>query len=192
MLPFVALASSAGNGAYRARQLFRRSNDEKIFSQALGPLSHQEAEGIADATRARGNRKTQRAVRCADGRTMSHHSIIAGLCFFLMLATILFAMFRSVAETDRRPIKPPEWFKCLGCGCYECEDGRQQFKAPGHSGNRYRVRECTDCRGKATAIYNFNGGYLISPPRSSTHLNSESSVKDAGAKQFSEAQNANR
>jgi hypothetical protein len=89
---------------------------------------------------------------------MSHHSIIAGACFFLFLAVILVATFSTVADTDSRPIKPPEWYKCLSCGVFECTDGRQQFKAPGHSGNRYRVRECTDCRGKAHSIScaNFN------------------------------------
>jgi hypothetical protein len=112
---------------------------------------------------------------------MSHHSIIAGACFFLFLAVILVATFRTVADTDRKRIKPPEWFKCLACGCYECEDGRQQFKAPGHSGNRYRVRECTDCRGKAHSLSTLP----ISSPRRRTPLNSEpAEIKDVGAKQF--------
>jgi hypothetical protein len=82
---------------------------------------------------------------------MSPHAIIFGFCFFAMLATFLAAMFRTVADTDKRKIKPPapsDFFKCLSCGVYEDDNGRQQTNAPGPS-DRYRVRECTDCRGKA-------------------------------------------
>lgn len=119
---------------------------------------------------------------------MSHHSIIAGLCFVGFIVTILVAMFRSVADTDKRAIKPPEWFKCMACGGYECEDGRQSFRSPltfpkGKIA-RYRVRECTDCRGKAVAIYDFNGGHKISSPRNPPALNSESTKQVAGSKEF--------
>jgi hypothetical protein len=95
---------------------------------------------------------------------MSPHSLIAGLCFFLMLAVILVAMFRSVADTDKRAPKQsqrPEFFKCLACGVFESTDGHQQFEPPysnieigkGHVVIRgYRVRECTECRAAQLAL----------------------------------------
>jgi hypothetical protein len=80
---------------------------------------------------------------------MSPHAIIFGLCFFGMLATFLVAMFRTVADTDKRKIPPPVWFKCLACGVYECTDGRQQWRPPLEPTKRFMrfpVRECAECK----------------------------------------------
>jgi hypothetical protein len=87
---------------------------------------------------------------------MSPHSLIAGGLFVALFTLPVLAIFANRARTRMRDTKPPEWHKCLSCGCYECEDGRSQFRPPlvAHDSRfmRFRVRECTDCRAAALEL----------------------------------------
>lgn len=87
------------------------------------------------------------------------HAIWILACALLSVALLigLFAAALLVAAKLNRAPKPPEWFKCLACGVYECTDGRQQFRPPlgvavGRCTVRYRIRECTDCKGAAVQL----------------------------------------
>lgn len=88
------------------------------------------------------------------------HAIWLLACALLSVALLigLGTAVLVIAAKLKQPPKPPEWWKCLGCGVYECEDGRQQFRPPlgvavGRCTVRYRVRECTDCKGAAAQLH---------------------------------------